>query len=120
MNSLIYDCCAEDCSLTCFYGQYSLTTGLLHYVNAGHDSPLLIRTNPNEVIRIEKGGPVLGLQKAPRYSEGIVHLKPGDRLVAFTQGVIDSLVAQEGGSAESVLINLVRNRSQASAAQLAH
>lgn len=64
MNGLIYDCCSANCLLTCFYAQYNRSTGILRYVNAGHDAPILIRSNPNEVLRLEKGGPVFGLQES--------------------------------------------------------
>ena len=119
INGLIYDCCGDNC-LTCFYACYTRETGVLRYVNAGHDAPILIRRNPDEVLRLEKGGPVFGLQELPRYREGVVHLKPGDRLVAFTQGVIDSLAAHNSRSPESVLIALVRNCASDNAAQLAN
>jgi sigma-B regulation protein RsbU (phosphoserine phosphatase) len=119
MNGLIYDCCEAKCSLTCFYAHYSRGSGVLRYVNAGHDAPVLIRINPDEVFRLERGGPVFGLQESPRYAEGFVHLKTGDRLVAFTHGIIDSLAAQNGGSAESVLISLARKNRNSSAAELA-
>lgn len=47
-------------------------------------------------------------------------LKRGDRLIAFTDGIIDSLAAQRSGSAESSLISLVRNHRNCTAAQLAN
>ena len=120
MNELIYDCCAASCFLSCFYAQYTRATGVLRYINAGHESPVLIRSNPEEVLRLEKGGPVFGLQEASRYTEGAVHLRKGDRLVAFTQGIIESLAAHYRRSAESVLISLTRTRGNSGAAQLAN
>lgn len=120
MNALIYDCCPADCCLTCFYGQYTRDTRVLRYVNAGHDAPLLIRSNPDEVVRLETGGPVFGLKESPRYRERMIVLKPGDRLVAFTPGVIDALASHNNQSAERALIALVRNCAQADAAQLAY
>lgn len=119
MNGLIYDCCEAKCSLTCFYAHCSRRSGILRYVNAGHDAPVLIRSDPDEVFRLEQGGPVLGLQASPRYTEGFIHLKTGDRLVAFTHGIIDSLACQNNGSAESALISLARSHSRSNAAELA-
>jgi sigma-B regulation protein RsbU (phosphoserine phosphatase) len=118
VNQLIYDCCAASCSLSCFHAQYSRDSSVLRYINAGHDAPLLVRSDPEEVVLLENGGPVFGLQESPRYVEGRVQLKPGDRLVAFTQGIIDSL-ASAGRSAESALISQVRKRRHTSAAEIA-
>jgi len=118
INQLIYDCCAASSSLSCFYAEYARDTRTLRYVNAGHDAPLLVRENPYQVLRLDEGGPVFGLRESPHYSEGVVALKKGDRLVAFTQGVIDSLASHNGG-AESALVSLARSRMNTSAFQLA-
>jgi sigma-B regulation protein RsbU (phosphoserine phosphatase) len=120
ISELIYDCCPANCSVSCFYGQYSRGTGVLRYINAGHDAPLLIRRNPDEVLRLEQSGPVFGLQESPRYVEGHVQLRNGDRLIAFTHGIIDSLAAQIGPSAEHNLISLVRRIRNSSAVELAN
>ena len=120
INSLIYDCCEADCSLTCFYALYQRASKVLRYVNAGHHAPVLIRTHPDEVLRLEMGGPVFGLQHSPRYVEGFVQLKAGDRLVAFTHGVIESLAAKECQSAERLLVSLARTHKRATAAQIAN
>jgi sigma-B regulation protein RsbU (phosphoserine phosphatase) len=120
MNQLIYDCCAAQCVLSCFYAEYAFDSGILRYVNAGHDAPILIRRNPEEVVRLEQGGPVLGLRETSGYDEGAVVLRKGDRLVAFTQGVLDSLADHDGQSAEKVLVGITRNEMSSSAFRIAH
>jgi sigma-B regulation protein RsbU (phosphoserine phosphatase) len=119
MNALIYDCCAQDSFLTCFYAQYTRNSGVLRYVNAGHDVPLLIRTNPDQVVRLDHGGPLLGLLETPHYKVGDIHLRPGDRLIAFTSGVIEALAAQTSPNAENSLISLTRQHANTTPAQLA-
>ena len=120
ISELIYDCCPANCSVSCFYAQYFRGTGVLRYINAGHDAPLLIRRNPDEVLRLEQSGPVFGLQESPRYVEGHVQLRNGDRFIAFTHGIIDCLAAQSGPSAEHNLISLVRRSRNSSAAEVAN
>jgi sigma-B regulation protein RsbU (phosphoserine phosphatase) len=120
MNQLIYDCSAAQSLLSCFYGEYVTEGRVLRYVNAGHDAPILIRRNPDEIVRLEEGGPVLGLRESSGYAEGSVVLRKGDRLVAFTQGVLDSLANHDGQSAEKVLIGITRNETSSSAFRIAH
>jgi sigma-B regulation protein RsbU (phosphoserine phosphatase) len=120
MNRLIYDCCTSICPLSCFYAEYARNTKTLRYVNAGHDAPVLVRRNPEQVLRLDKGGPVFGLKESSQYSEGIVTLRSGDRLIAFTQGVIESLAVLNGRNAESALISLTRSRRTWSAFDLAN
>jgi sigma-B regulation protein RsbU (phosphoserine phosphatase) len=118
LNAMIYDCCETKGYLSCFYAQYSRCSSMLRYVNAGHEAPLLIRGLTDEVLRLEKGGPVLGLQARPTYAQGSLQLRPGDQLVAFTHGVVESLARQTSGSAEAVLVNLMKSCRHRRAAEL--
>ena len=120
LNAMLYDCCATQGCFTCFYAQYCRQTGVLRYINAGHESPLLIRRHPEEVLRLEKGGPVLGLKAGPHYRQSAIPLRRGDRLVAFTEGVLESLAQQTVASAEATLIEFIRNSTNQSAVELAN
>ncbi|MFE6746482.1 PP2C family protein-serine/threonine phosphatase [Kitasatospora purpeofusca] len=70
-----------------------LATGTLHWANCGHPEPLLIRAN--EVIADALAGPdelPLGLGHltgAPRTVQTF-SLQPGDRLLLYTDGVVDA------------------------------
>jgi serine phosphatase RsbU (regulator of sigma subunit) len=94
--------------VTCFYAHYLSATKVLRYFNAGHCSPLLVRKNPSDVVRIHQGGLALGSDAAGHYGQGVIQLKTGDRLVAYTRGVVDSWANDEDMDAEGTLIGLVR------------
>jgi hypothetical protein len=70
LNEIVCDSRAGKGAVTCFCAQYVSKARILRYCNAGHRSPLLVRSNPHEVFRLEKGGPALGLAQAARYREG--------------------------------------------------
>jgi sigma-B regulation protein RsbU (phosphoserine phosphatase) len=120
MNEIVYDCCRERSCLSCFYAQYTPGSRVLRYVNAGHGAPVLIRRNPEEVLLLDGGGPVFGLQESPVYMERVVRLRIGDRLVAFTHGVVEALADRNPRSAESLLISLVRRNRRLKAIDLAN
>ena len=62
--------------------------GLLRYCNAGHPPSLLVR--PSGVIeKLEKGGPMIGLNGALPFEEEEIPLNPGDRIILYTDGVIE-------------------------------
>jgi sigma-B regulation protein RsbU (phosphoserine phosphatase) len=67
----------------------------LTYTNAGHPPPLLLRAD-GTVHRLDQGGPVLGMIQDARYQEAVVPLRAGDRLVLYTDGVVEA----EGRSGE--------------------
>ncbi|WP_330351501.1 PP2C family protein-serine/threonine phosphatase [Streptomyces sp. NBC_00582] len=86
--------------------QLDTTTGHLQWVNAGHPSPMLVRdhrvtlrlTGPT-TLPVGLGGP------EPQTSE--MKLEPGDRLLCFTDGLIEEHGAGEEEFGEDQLIDWV-------------
>jgi len=77
--------------------------GRLRYSNAGHNPPVLIRSN-GRVTELAEGTVPLGLVDNDSYLEAMVQLEPGDLLVLYTDGLTDSENAQgETFGAERVL-----------------
>jgi len=62
INQLIYAATPSNRYATFFYGQYEPATRQFVYVNGGHNPPMVFRNG--EVLRLEDGGPVVGLFKA--------------------------------------------------------
>ena len=73
-----------------FIGVYSLKTGALRFVNAGH--PVPVRIMPSE-SRMEHGAPpnlVLGLMPNIAYQEHTLNLRKGESLLFYTDGVSEA------------------------------
>lgn len=69
-----------------FFGLLDTESGVLHYVNAGHESPIIFRQNgETEVLDITGG--VIGLFPAAQYAVETVTLNKGDLIFAYTDGV---------------------------------
>ena len=90
LNRLVYESSAPNRYATFFYAQYETTTRVLQYVNAGHNPPMIVRTS-GDVIRLDVGGPVIGLIEGCAYEQGQATLEPGDVLVAYTDGVSEAM-----------------------------
>jgi sigma-B regulation protein RsbU (phosphoserine phosphatase) len=75
-----------------FWCYYEPLTRRLCYVNAGHHPPLLVgeRAHGIEIARLEAGGPVLGVLPAARYEQARCDVRPGDRLVLYSDGLIEA------------------------------
>ncbi len=80
---------------TLFYGDFDPATRTLRYVNAGHNPPVVIRRD-GSVEYLEAGGAAVGVLPDWTYEEGIVELRPGDSVIAYTDGVTEA----EGGDGE--------------------
>ena len=77
---------------TFFYAQYDSITHELAYINSGHNPPFVFKgAYPgSDPLRLETGGPVIGLLADCSYAEGRVRLDSGDLLVAYTDGVTEA------------------------------
>ena len=63
--------------------------GELRLVNAGHPDPILIKEKSSEIITIHQGNLVLGLSTREEYKAQSIPFAAGDKLILFTDGLID-------------------------------
>jgi sigma-B regulation protein RsbU (phosphoserine phosphatase) len=93
---------------TLFLGSINPADGSVRYVNAGHNPPLLIPASGAPVRRLEPTGPMVGLLSEAIFSEGRATMAPGDVLVVFTDGVVDTEDVRGGELGELPLLEEVR------------
>jgi len=75
---------------TLFYGVFDAVTRTLHYVNAGHNPPVVIRRG-SPAIWLDKGGVPVGLFADSTYESATIQLKAGDLVVCYTDGVVEAV-----------------------------
>lgn len=75
--------------VTFFFCTLDTTTRRLRWCNAGHNAPLIARTD-GSVERLATGGPVFSRVFRDPYAEGSLDLRAGDRLVLFTDGASEA------------------------------
>ena len=102
VNRQIFDSSQASRYATFFYSEYDPGTRRLTYVNGGHNAPMLVRGD--EVIRLDDGGPAVGLFRPAKYVQAAVDLRPGDVIVMFSDGVSEAMnrVDEEWGE-ENIL-----------------
>jgi sigma-B regulation protein RsbU (phosphoserine phosphatase) len=80
--------------VTAWIGEIDIETGLVTYVNAGHNPPILISGTPDEngshthYVRT-KPGLVLGVMPGIKYKSETLQLKHGDALYLYTDGITE-------------------------------
>jgi serine phosphatase RsbU (regulator of sigma subunit) len=106
VNRLLYNASDSNRYATFFYAELDCASRTLHYVNAGHNPPAVLRKDDGawRVLRLGDGGPVIGLLAAAVYKEQILHLVPGDILLAFTDGISEAMNASEDEWGEDRMI----------------
>jgi phosphoserine phosphatase RsbU/P len=75
--------------VTFFYALYDPAAQRLTYVNGGHNAPL-VATADGETLTLGATGLPLGILPDTLYEEESVPLRPGDLLLAYTDGVTES------------------------------
>jgi len=74
---------------TLFFGILDPETGLLSYINAGHE-PLIV-VGPDGVREdLQPTGPAVGMMLDAKFKIKQVQLEPGDILIGFTDGVTEA------------------------------
>lgn len=64
--------------------------GILRYAIAGHPPPYLLRKSKREIMTLSHAGPLLGPFPASSYENKVVSLVKGDRVVLYTDGLIET------------------------------
>lgn len=115
INQYIYDNTPANRYVTLFYSELDPRSHQLTYINAGHNSPLLVRAS-GEVTTLDIGGFPLGITPFCDYREGWVELEPGDVMVIYSDGVTESQDEQGEEFGETRLIEIVqKNRGRTAA-----
>jgi sigma-B regulation protein RsbU (phosphoserine phosphatase) len=109
VNSQVRQASAANRYATLFYARYDPVSRRLSYVNAGHNPPLVLRNSAGsfEILRLETGGPVIGLWPHS-YERGFFSHDRGDMVVLFTDGVSESMNARSEEWGEHRLIELAK------------
>lgn len=110
LNHLLFEKSGQERFASLFWCYYDARKSVLHYINAGHLPPLLVRqSGPGsfEVHRLEEGGMVLGVRADARYHQHEVAVEAGDLLVIFSDGIPEAANAKDEEFGEHRLIAAV-------------
>jgi len=89
----------------------------LHYVNAGHVPPAVVRAN-GTVDYLREGGMVVGLFPSQHYERGYVRMEKGDIFVGCTDGITEASNSQDEEYGQKRLVELVAKERALPAAEI--
>ena len=67
------------------------STGVVEYVDAGHEPPVIISADGRARVVEKQSGLALGFMPAYAYAAGRIELEPGDTLVFYTDGFSEAM-----------------------------
>lgn len=77
--------------MTFFFGVLDPATGVLRYCSAGHLDPYVVRAGGGIAEPLSAWGFPLGVRRRQPFVEHVARLHPGDRLVLYSDGLIEAL-----------------------------
>jgi phosphoserine phosphatase RsbU/P len=74
--------------ITIFLARYNKSTGIMHFLNAGHNPPVLI--TGDIITLLQTGSPALGMfDELAKVKEGIISIDKNSVLLCYTDGVVE-------------------------------
>lgn len=82
---------------TLFYAIYNASTRQLTYTGAGHPNGFIIRPSSDEIIELHTEGILVGFfsPQNAKFEEKTIQLHPKDKVLLYTNGIIEVLDDQE-------------------------
>jgi serine phosphatase RsbU (regulator of sigma subunit) len=120
VNRLVYESSPADFFASLFYAEYEPVSRVLKYVNAGHNSPIVVRRRNGlcELLQLNSQDMPVGISADSRFTTTTFQLAIDDVVVAYTDGIIeaDNPHGEEWGVRN--LEDLLRSCSDATSEQI--
>ena len=118
-NPHIQRCLANNINfVAAFYARLENRTKKLFYSKAGHLPALLFRKNSKKPIVLDVEGTILGVFAEAHFAEASIELTPGDKVIFYTDGLIELQNPAGEWYGEERLIELISEHKHLPANQL--
>ena len=105
--------------LTVLYMVLNVRTTTLQVINAGHNPLILWRDNNYRLVNPQ--GIAIGLDMGPVFErtlkEDLIQIQPGDRIVAYTDGVVESMNEHQEEFGEEAFLDIVSEHGDKTSAE---
>ncbi len=116
LNQQIYNFTSANKFASFFYAVYDEAKSTLTYCNAGHNPPLFFTDSGFQ--RLSTGGTVVGIFPDAEFEQETLRTCGGDVLVAYTDGIVESVNEYGEEFGEQRLIDLVQRKRDLPAEKL--
>lgn len=102
---------------TMVYAVIDCAKGEIAYCRAGHPAPVLCMSD-GDLVRLESGGPGVGLEPSPQYHSQTISMSPGSACLFFSDGVTQAMGSPDEESAAMALGHTLRSIRKGSATSI--
>jgi len=113
-NRLLFDSTDSKTFVSLFYGILDTDKNTLRYANAGQNPPLLFSPG-KKPLPLKTHGLALGLKKDISYQNDEIHIKPGERLLIYSDGISEAMNESMEEFGDQKLLEVVKGADNDSA-----
>ncbi len=117
LNRHIHEASASNKFITLLLAELDPVTGVLSYLNAGHNPGVLMRAD-GRVEELAAGGLPLGLLPLGEFESRTIQLEPGDLLCIYSDGITECATPDEEEYGMESLVKLLANTRDAPLAEI--
>ncbi len=110
LNDAVYEQSDADKFFTLFYAELEPRSGRLLYINAGHNPPLLLRSDERPAEQLRTGGLILGFRPGIDFASRDLLLEPGDLIAIFSDGITEAPAPDGEEFGEARLVDILREQ----------
>lgn len=119
VNRLICQDDAYGMFVTLVYAQVDPPSGLVSYVNAGHNPPLFYQRESDACRELTRTGMLVGVEAGADYAQRELALQPGDFILLYTDGITEAINAAEEEFGLERVRRVVEQTRHSTAAEIA-
>lgn len=108
LNRHILESSTANKFITMLIAELEPRTGILRYLNAGHNPGLLLRAGGGRVEELSPGGPPLGLLANSRYQPRELVVEPGDIVCLYSDGITEAEAIDDEEFGTERLVEILR------------
>ena len=106
-NYIAHEHGREGMFATLFFGVINPISGIMAYINAGHEPAFLVNSTGN-VKSLTSTGPAVGTLQDMKFEMEQVQIEPGETLLGYTDGVIEAIGPNGGFFTRERLLNILK------------
>jgi sigma-B regulation protein RsbU (phosphoserine phosphatase) len=115
-QKLTEECRKLSSFVSLFYAVLDLSKNRLIYSSAGHEPPMLL--GKEELHQLIEADLLMGIDKEKIYSENTIEIHPGDILLMFTDGIVETLNSQDEEFSRKNLVKVVEENKNLSSSEM--
>lgn len=113
VNNQLFENNTEEMFVTAFFGIYKFSTKTFSYVNAGHNPPLLKKSNQSFVYLKGNANLVLAAMRDIKFKQYEMTFDKNDLLFLYTDGVTEACNSHDNFYGEKQLLNVLNSQTKA-------